>query len=150
MLRKPGEQRRPMASHPRLHHELILIDQSQLRQRERKLYASYEKPSTWLLLEPLNCLSQIAAQELCIPIDPVQRTRHDILFCSVDRLREGLHPRLHPIRSRSCLRCRPPCSLHHLVSHPPKNKSIGLGEVLRMVTVHLFVRSDATMIAAPV
>ena len=38
------EQRRPVARQPGLHHELVLIDQSQLRQRQRELHASHEQP----------------------------------------------------------------------------------------------------------
>jgi hypothetical protein len=33
-----------MARQPGLHHELVLIDQSQPRQRQRKLHASHEYP----------------------------------------------------------------------------------------------------------
>ena len=39
---------------PGVHHELVLIDQSQLRQREREFYASHEQSLTRLPLELLN------------------------------------------------------------------------------------------------
>ena len=35
-----------MARQPGLHHELVLIDQSQLRQRQRELHASHEQSLT--------------------------------------------------------------------------------------------------------
>jgi 3-mercaptopropionate dioxygenase len=47
-----------------MHHELVLIDQSQLRQRQRDLYASYEQSLARLPLELLNGLAQIPAHEL--------------------------------------------------------------------------------------
>jgi len=43
-----------MAREPGLHHELVLIDQSQLRQRKRELHASHEQPLARLPLELLN------------------------------------------------------------------------------------------------
>jgi hypothetical protein len=42
-------------------HELVLIDQSQLRQRQRKLHASHEYSPARLLLDLLNSLPQISA-----------------------------------------------------------------------------------------
>src|SRR6059036_1811212 len=135
-----------MAREPGLHHELVLIDQSQLRQRQRELHASYEQSLTSLPLELLNGLAQIPAHELRVPIDPLQGARHNVLPCRVDRPGEGFHP----IGSRSCPRRRPPRRLHHLVSHPTKEKGIGLVEVLDRVTMQVFVREHCTMIAASV
>jgi hypothetical protein len=40
--------------------------------------------------------------------------------------------------------------LHHFVSHPAKEESIGPLEVLDRVTMQVFVREHCTMIAAPV
>src|ERR1043166_7588866 len=139
-----------MARHPRLYHELVLIDQSQLRQRQRELHACHEQSLARLPLELLNGLPQIPAHELRVPIDPVQGARHDVLLRCVDRAGEGFHPRLLPIRPRSRPRLRPPRRLHHFVSHAAKEKGIGPGEVLGRVTMQLFVRGDCTMIAAPV
>src|SRR3977135_2256635 len=80
------------------------------------LHASHEHSFTRLPLELLNGLSQIPAHELRVPIDPVQGARHDVLLRRVDRPREGFHPVGHPVRPYS--RCRrPPCRLHHFVSH---------------------------------
>src|SRR5208282_2119239 len=56
----------------------------------------------------------------------------------------------HPIRPRSRPRRRPERCLHHFVSHPAKEKGIGLVEVLDRVTMQVYVRGDCTMIAAPV
>src|SRR5438132_8376768 len=99
-----------------MHHELVLIDQSQLRQRQRELHACHEQSLTRLPLELLNGLPQIPAHELRVPIDPVQGARHDVFLCRVDRPGEGFHP----IRPRSRPRRRPPRCLHHFVSHPAK------------------------------
>src|SRR6266498_3218311 len=68
-----------MAGEPGLHHELVLIDQSQLRQRQRELHASHEQSLTRFPLELLNGLPEIPARELRVPIDPVQGARHDVL-----------------------------------------------------------------------
>src|SRR5437867_7386350 len=135
-----------MARYPGMHYELVLVDQSQLRQRLRELHASHEQSLTRLPLELLNGLPQIAAQEFRVPIDPVQGSRHDVLLCRVDRPREGLHP----IRPRSRSRRRAPCCLHHFVSYAAKEEGIGLLEILDGVTMQFFVRQHYAMIAAPV
>src|SRR5438034_8106697 len=93
-----------------------------------------------------NGLPQIPAQELRVPIDPVQRARHDVLLRRVDRPGEGFHP----IRPLSRPGRRPKPFFHHFVSHPAKEESIGLLDVLDRVTMQLFVREHCTMIAAPV
>jgi hypothetical protein len=54
-------------------HELVLVDQSQLGQRQRQLHPSHEQPLPRLALERLNGLSQITAHELGVPIDPIER-----------------------------------------------------------------------------
>ena len=92
MLRQPGEQRRSMACQPGVHDELVLIDQSQLRQCLRELHATREQPLARLPLELLNGLPQISAHELRVPIDPIQRARHDVLLRRIDRPGEGFHP----------------------------------------------------------
>src|SRR5919204_3394201 len=48
MIRETREQRRPMARQPGVHDELVLIDQSQLRQRKREPHASREQSLPWL------------------------------------------------------------------------------------------------------
>src|SRR4029453_19325702 len=96
MLREPREQCRSMAHKPGMHHELVIIDQSQLRQRQRESHAAHEQSLARLPLELLNGLPQIPAHELRVPIDPVQGARHDVLLCRVDRPGEGFHPGLHP------------------------------------------------------
>src|SRR5262249_49869441 len=101
---------------------------------------------TRLPLELLNGLRQIAAHELRVPIDPVQGARHDVLLCSVDRPGEGFYP----IGPRYRPSPRPKRRLHHFVSHPPKEESIGLIEILDRVTMQVFVRGYYTMITAPV
>src|SRR4030095_6050170 len=135
-----------MAREPGLHHEFVLIDQSQLRQRQRELHTSHEQSLTRLPLELLNGLLQIPAHQFRVPIDPVQGARHDVLLCRVDRPGEGFHP----IRPRSRPRWRPPRCLYHFVRQPAKEESIGLIEVFHRVTMYVFVRDHCTMIAAPV
>src|SRR5687768_15549932 len=134
-----------MARHPGMHDELVLIDQSQLRQRLRELHASREQSLARLPLELLNGLLQISAHELRVPIDPIQGARHDVLLCRVDRSAEGFHPIGHLSRPRGPKRC-----LHHFVSHPAKEEGIRPVEVLDRVTMQVFVRENSTMIAAPI
>src|SRR5262245_16061226 len=129
-----------------MHHELVLIDQSQLRQRKRKLHASCEQSLARLPLELLHGLPQIPTDELRVPIDPVQGARHDVLLCRV----EGPGARLCPVGHRHRPRRQPPGSLHHFVGHAAKEEGIGLGDVLGRVTVQVFVRDHYTMVAATV
>src|ERR1700677_1560613 len=129
-----------------MYHELVLIDQSLLRQRQRELHTSYQQSLTRLPLELLNGLPQIPAHELRVPIDPVQGARHHVLPCRVDRPGKGFHP----IRPCSRLRWRPPRCLHHFISHPAKQEGIGPVKALDSVTMQVFVREHYTMIAAPV
>jgi len=128
------------------YHELILVDQSELRQRQRELHASHEQSLPRLPLELLNSRPQLPAHELRVPIDPVQGARHDVLFRRVDRPGEGVRP-IRP-RFRPCR--RPKRCLHHFVSHPAKEEGIGPLEVLDRVTMQVLVRGNRTMIAAPV
>src|SRR5688572_525313 len=129
-----------------MYHELVLVDQSQLRQRQRELHASYEQSLTRLLLELLNSVPQVPAQELRVPIDLLQGARHDVLLCRVDRPGEGVRP----LGSRFRLRRRSKRCLHHFISDPAKKEGIGAVEVLDRMTVQLFVWDYLTMIAAPV
>ena len=134
-----------------VHHELVLIDQSQLRQRQLELHASHEQSLARLPLQLLNGLSQlIPAHDLRVPIDPVQGTRHDILLCRVDRPGEGFHPIAHPIRPHSRPGHRPPPCLHNFIGCPAKEKGIRLCKVLGRVTMQLFIRDHRAVIAAPI
>ena len=137
VLRQPREQRRPVARQPGVHDELVLVDQSQLRQRQRELHAADEQPLARLPLELLDGLAQVPAHELGVPVDPVQGARHDVLLRRVDRPGEGLRPRRAslPVRRR-----RPPRRLHHLVGHPAEEEGVGLREVLDGVAMQLLVR----------
>lgn len=64
MLRQPREQRRTVARQPGMHHELVLVDQPQLRQRQRERHAPHEQPLSRLPLELLNGRLQIPAYKL--------------------------------------------------------------------------------------
>src|SRR4051812_36331194 len=68
-----------MSRYPRVHDELVLIDQSQFRQRQRERQASREQSLTRFRLELTNGRLQITAHELGVPVDLVQCARHDIL-----------------------------------------------------------------------
>src|SRR5919198_1128004 len=74
-LRESREQCRPVAGQPGVDHELILIDQSQLRQRQRERHAAREQSLARLLLELLNSLPQIPADDLRVPIEAVPGAR---------------------------------------------------------------------------
>src|SRR5688500_13910747 len=145
ILRQAFEQRWPMACQPGVHHELVLVDQPQLRQRQRELYASYEQSLTRLPLELLNRRPQIPSHQLRVPIGPLQRARHDVLLRRVDRAAEGFHPIGHLSSPRRLERC-----LHHFVSDPAKEESIRPIEVLDRVAMQVLVRENCSMIAAPV
>ena len=67
----------PVARQPGLHHELVLIGQSQLRQRQRERHASHEQSATRPPLQLLNGLPQISTHELRVPIDLVKGARYD-------------------------------------------------------------------------
>ena len=68
-LAQTGEQRRPVSGKDRLHKELVLVDQSQICQRQGERHATHEQALAWFLLEPLNRLPQVASHQLGIPID---------------------------------------------------------------------------------
>ncbi|MNC97906.1 hypothetical protein D3C83_157150 [compost metagenome] len=73
-----------------MHHELVLVDQAQLGQSQRKLHATHAQPLPRLLLQRLNGLPQVPAQELGIPIDAAERARHHVLLHGVDDTGEGV------------------------------------------------------------
>src|SRR5262249_21236120 len=123
-----------------------LIDQSQPRQRQWELRTSNKQSLARLLLELLNGLPQISAQQLRVPIHMVQGAGHNVFLCRVDRPAE----RLHPIRPCSRPSRQPPRRLHHFVSHPAKDEGIGPLEVFTRVTMQLFVRESFTMVDATV
>src|ERR1044071_8887256 len=64
VLGEPREQRRSVADHLGVHHELVLVDQSQLRQRQRELHPSGEQALRVLFLELPDGRPEIAAHEL--------------------------------------------------------------------------------------
>jgi hypothetical protein len=68
----PANRRRPVAREPGMHHELVLIDQSQLRQRQWELHTSHEQSLARLPLELLNGLVQIPAHEFRVPNRPAR------------------------------------------------------------------------------
>src|SRR5215471_14185216 len=85
---------------PGLHDELVLIDQSQLRQRQRELHASHEQSPTRLPLELLNGLVQIPRTSSAF-----QSTRSKVLdttyvfAASIVRAKGSIHSGLAPVRA---------------------------------------------------
>ena len=71
-LTQTGEQRRPVSGKDRLHKELVLVDESQICQRQGERDATDPQAIAWLLLEPLNRVPQVSVYQLGIPIDAVQ------------------------------------------------------------------------------
>jgi hypothetical protein len=69
VLAQTGKQRRPVSGQDRLHKELVLVDQPQICQGEGECHATDPQALAWLLLEPLNCLCQVALHQVGIPID---------------------------------------------------------------------------------
>ena len=61
------------------------------RPTQREPHASHEQSLTRLPLELLNSLHQIPAHELRVPINLVQRARHEVFLCRVDRPGEWFH-----------------------------------------------------------
>ena len=130
-------------------HGLLGCGCASVNEGKRALERPILQSPTRLQLELLDGLPQIPADDLSVPIDPVQGARHDVLLCRVDRPGEGFHP----IRPRSRPRQRPKRCLHHFVGDPAKEKGISLGDAFDRVTMQLFVRGYFTMIgmiAAPV
>ena len=68
-LAQAGEQRRSVAGQDGLHDELVLVDQSQIRQGQRESHAAHEQAFARPLLEPPNGFAQVAVHELRVPID---------------------------------------------------------------------------------
>ena len=89
-----------MAGEPGLHHELVLIDQSQLRQRQRELHASHEQAFAWLPLELLNGVPQVTPQSSAF-----QSTRSRVLdttyffAASIVRAKGSIQSGLSPVRA---------------------------------------------------
>jgi hypothetical protein len=75
-----------------MHHELVLIDQPQLRQRQWEFHSSHEQSLARLPFELQNGLAQISAQEFRVPVELLQGARNDVLLGRVDCLGEGFHP----------------------------------------------------------
>src|SRR5215208_52459 len=97
-----------MARDPRVHHELVLIDQSQLRQRQRERHASNEQSLARLSLELLNGVPKIPAHELRVPIDVVQCVDTTYFFAaSIVREKSSIQSGLAPAGTG----CRHPASI---------------------------------------
>ena len=63
-----------MSGKDRLHNELVLVDQSQICQRQGERHATHPQALAWLLLEPLNRLPQVASHQLGMPNPEIDRT----------------------------------------------------------------------------
>jgi len=82
-----------------MHHKLVLIDQSQLRPCQREGHTSHVQSPAWLPLEPLNDCAHIPTHELGVPIDLLQRARHDVLFLAalIVWAKGSIHSGLAPV-----------------------------------------------------
>src|SRR5215472_2422478 len=83
-----------------MHHELVLIDQPQLRQRQRELHASHEQSLTRLPLELLNGIPQIPRTSSAFQ-STRPRVRHTTNFfaASIARANGSTQSALAPART---------------------------------------------------
>ena len=146
-LAQAGEQRRPVSGKDRLHKELVLVDQSQIRQRQRERHATHVQALAGLLLEQLNRLPQVASHQLGIPIDHAQRARHDVLLRPVDGLGERDLPLTHPVRPRARSGL-PPRRLHHLARSPGRTAASARSISAVQVAHRLLVRAEPCLVMA--
>ena len=97
---KPREQRRPVARDLGVYHELVLVDQPQLRERQRQRHTLPRQSLAGLPLELPNGLAEIAAHGLCIPVDVLQGARHHVLLAALMvRAKGSVHSGIRPERS---------------------------------------------------
>lgn len=135
-----------MAGEPGVHHELVLVDQAQLGQGQPEPHAAHAQSLARLLLEPMDGLPQIPAQQLSVPIDPGQGARYDELLRGVDGPGEGVHP----VRPRARRRRRPPARFHQLVGHPAQEQRVSPEDGLDRMEMQVLVRDHLAVITAPV
>ena len=109
---------------------------SVLHARSAPPHATDPQALAWLLLEPLNRLPQSAVHQLGIPIDPVQRVRHDVLLRPINRLGELTERPLYADVLRTnvgSLRVLQKCGFRLLnedergADHDPKEYTLRLG-----------------------
>ena len=117
----PANNVAPWPASPGVHNELVLIDQSQLRQRQWKYQASREQSLTRLLLEPLNGASQNPRDELRVPIDPVQVL--DIMNFFAESMVQRVFRPFRPSNQAARLAGLPPPCLHHFKVTRPKRRA---------------------------
>jgi hypothetical protein len=73
-----------------LHHQLVLVDQSHLRQRQRELHASHQQSLTRLSLEPLNGLLLDPLAPARPSNRPVQGARDHVLLAAAQEYRRSV------------------------------------------------------------
>ena len=95
-LTQPGEHRWAVTRYDGVDHELVLIDQSELCQRQRQGHSSNGQASSRRLLELLNSGRQVTLYEFFVLIDPVQAAGHDVLLRVTDRSSERNLRLIHP------------------------------------------------------
>ena len=59
-----------------MHDELVLVDQAQLRERQRERHAAGEEPLARLPLQLAHRIPEVSAHELRVPVDALPRARH--------------------------------------------------------------------------
>src|SRR5262245_42296935 len=117
-----------------MHDALVLVDQTKVRQRQGELRAADEEAVAGLLLELPDGLLEVAAHELRVPIDVLQRRRDDVLLRRVDLLGEVHHPSGPRVLDRET-----PGLFHHLIRHAAKDHGIGALEQSGGISMQIFV-----------
>src|SRR2546421_9644926 len=103
-----------------MHHELVLIDQSQFRQHQRELHASHEQSLTRFPLKLLNSLPEIPAHELRVPIDRSRVLDTTYFFAaSIVRAKGSIQSGLAPV----CAGGRNAASIISYVTRPKRRAS---------------------------
>ena len=99
-LAQTGEQRLPVSGKDRLHNKHVLVDQSQICQRQGERHATHEQALAWLLFEPLT----LAPSRLA----PARHSNRPRSACSTRRTfssgrwsRQRDLPLIHPVRPRA-------------------------------------------------
>jgi hypothetical protein len=123
---------------------------SSIRRKSARASASLvpatKRPLPGSPFELLNGVCQVSLHELGVPIDPVQRARHDVLSGRVDRSGE----REHPVGARLVSHEGSPERLHHFVGHAAEEQRIGTFQVGDGMAMQLFIPDHHLVIAAAV
>ena len=148
----PANGRRPVPSEPRLHDELVLIDQPALGQRQRKGHACGVEALAGLLLQTLDGLDRADRRERSPHSSPASVMVFDTTYFFAGPMalangiiQSGIPSRRTPVS----LGLRQP-ALHHSVDDPAEDQRIGPRDGLGGVAMQLCVRNPHLMIDAAI